>query len=1489
MFFAKINNLLKHGIIKKVLKIGLLTVSALLIIVVGLWLMVRTSLVQTWLAGKYLVKIEERIGGTIHLGKIKARLPNQIQIDDLVIWDQLGDTLLAIPETRIGIENYNFKTKEFNLSQVRMKDPFFYIQEDPGGGMNLAFIIETLQPDSGSVFSLDLKIDKIIIDNGRFRFHKFRTFPIDRQFSTDYMEYTGISLKATDFRVIPGVFGLYIQELSALELSGLQLDKMQAKLMHINKAWYLEDLKFGVNSSQFIFPDLSLEFSQDTTAKTLDRLIVKGHLSDKTHISESDLQLFLPELNGNRNISVSGGFSLANSNIILSDASLDYEELAGFIGDISISGIQDLLKADYNLRVDTMWYFPSDHDSSLPGLLVQTDTLDLPFNLDSLGVLSFSGIFAGNMKSFSTKGSFNSLAGSLIGNLNSQQGSEPDSRMINGSINGRIQNLDNLLETQLGISQIEINGDFSGTLTDLEKFDMDVDFKFPLLRYQEYEYRNVILKGRAIDKTFDGLVLIQDENIDLALEAVMDFHKQIPSFNIEMSLNNACLNELNISTLDSLEVLDLNLHGSFSGNSLENLEGQIWITDSYYQNTRGRLPIEEINLTIGPELGKRKINLVSDYIDARISGDIYLDAILSQLQLVGRRFLPLNISSPILENENLNDFIFNIQLKNPKPLTEILTPQIIFKDNTQVNGFIKKGGQEWELEGFSPQYVIAGKQFTDLAFRVVAANDSIHFTSSLGKLQFNRYTELDQLQFALLMTPEQITSRLSWENLDSLLTKGSIDTKMHFEPGLGKWPRSTVSIPQTQIIYKDSIWNISAFQLVMDKSLFRFDSLKIQHNEETLLVNGAISDLPLDTLYVEFHDLNLDHINTFKGRQGKFSLTGYVKGEARFFDLHQKGLFLADMQISDFAVNNELLGQTQILSSRRSDEKNIYMEVVSNRGDIATLGMKGTFNPTTDEIDFDLNLEKLRMNIFNGVLDPVLRDIRGIATGHVDVSGTRSDPLFNGDIFLQKAAFYVDYLNTRYTFTHHVKVTPGGFLINNLIARDKDGNEATVNGGVLHNKFKNLRLDLQMNVTNFLCLDTYETIGDAFWGKAYATGFASIYGPIKNIKIHVDATTAQGTDFSLPVSHRRKIREIDFITFIEKDNAFVDPDLFSYEEQPKNNDYDVDLTGLEVSLDIDVDPQARVQIIIDSQTGDVIRARGRGNLNIDVNTRGLFSISGDYLINEGDYQFTLQNMPLKRFEIEPGGSVMLNGPISNALIDVDAIYSTSAVLYDLVLDETNTDLRQRIPVECHLLMNGKLENPQLKFDIVLPPNSDDIARSQLSNLSQDEMNKQIFSLLILNKFSPLPGLSSSSSRSYESAGIATTTEVLSNQLNYLLSQISNDFDVGFNYRPGDELTSDEVAVALKAQLLEDRMTINVNGNVDVRSVETDANQLVGDVQLEYKITPSGKLMVKAFTRANDRLLYEYSQYTQGFGVFFREEFDSFGDLLKKYWDGIFKK
>ncbi|MFA6484608.1 MAG: translocation/assembly module TamB domain-containing protein, partial [Bacteroidales bacterium] len=78
-------------------------------------------------------------------------------------------------------------------------------------------------------------------------------------------------------------------------------------------------------------------------------------------------------------------------------------------------------------------------------------------------------------------------------------------------------------------------------------------------------------------------------------------------------------------------------------------------------------------------------------------------------------------------------------------------------------------------------------------------------------------------------------------------------------------------------------------------------------------------------------------------------------------------------------------------------------------------------------------------------------------------------------------------------------------------------------------------------------------------------------------------------------------------------------------------------------------------------------------------------------------------------------------------------------------------------------------------------------------------------------------------------------------------------------------------------------------NYDVRPSTTSTNQLVGDVEVEYKIKESGKVRVKAFTRANDHLLYEYAPYTQGVGLFYREEFDTFGELFRRYLNKLSRK
>jgi hypothetical protein len=331
---------------------------------------------------------------------------------------------------------------------------------------------------------------------------------------------------------------------------------------------------------------------------------------------------------------------------------------------------------------------------------------------------------------------------------------------------------------------------------------------------------------------------------------------------------------------------------------------------------------------------------------------------------------------------------------------------------------------------------------------------------------------------------------------------------------------------------------------------------------------------------------------------------------------------------------------------------------------------------------------------------------------------------------------------------------------------------------------------------------------------------------------------------------------------------------------------------MDLNFDLEVTPDAEVQLIFDSKVGDVMKGHGSGNLNINLNKKGDFRISGDYVIEDGDYLFTLGNVLNKPFSVENGGKIIFNGDIDNAEIDIKAIYKLKASLFEILQDDR---FKERIPIECQLNLTGKLFNPIVGFNIYLPT-QDEQTRTYLRNAisTEEELSRQFLYLLVMNSFysDPSYGLSSTSTTTTGTSAMAvTTTEMLSNQLSNWLSQISNDFDIGFVYRPGSgnkEINPQEVQVALSTQLLNDKVVIN--GNFDVRgtgSASNNTNQITGDFDAEVKLTE--KIRFKVFNRFNNPYTGKDEPYTQGIGIFFKQDFDKFSDLFRKKVKADMKK
>lgn len=328
-------------------------------------------------------------------------------------------------------------------------------------------------------------------------------------------------------------------------------------------------------------------------------------------------------------------------------------------------------------------------------------------------------------------------------------------------------------------------------------------------------------------------------------------------------------------------------------------------------------------------------------------------------------------------------------------------------------------------------------------------------------------------------------------------------------------------------------------------------------------------------------------------------------------------------------------------------------------------------------------------------------------------------------------------------------------------------------------------------------------------------------------------------------------------------------------------------------MDIEVTPDAEVQIIFDERIGDILKSTGAGNIQIRIDRQGNIRFFGDYTIQQGEYLFSLQNLINKRFDINQGGTVKWQGSPYNAEIDITAVYKLRASLSDLIDpvmgSETGSsqDLQRRVLIHTNLILGDMLQQPSIRFGLEMPTLDESREALVLDYISsEEELNRQVLSLLLLNRFYTPEHLrmSGNSNGRSENAALVTTTEMLSSQISRWFSTISNDVDVGFAYRPSDNITSEEFELALSTQVFNNRVTIN--GNVGYGKYQANTSKMVGDFDMDVKLNPSGTLRARAYTRSNEDLIYETSPTTQGIGLSFKEEFNDFRELLKKYWNAL---
>jgi hypothetical protein len=445
-------------------------------------------------------------------------------------------------------------------------------------------------------------------------------------------------------------------------------------------------------------------------------------------------------------------------------------------------------------------------------------------------------------------------------------------------------------------------------------------------------------------------------------------------------------------------------------------------------------------------------------------------------------------------------------------------------------------------------------------------------------------------------------------------------------------------------------------------------------------------------------------------------------------------------------------------------------------------------------------------------------------------------------------------------------------LFRDVTINDVKGNQAKLNGAITHNYLKDWNFDLEFKANNIQVLNTTASDNDVYYGEAYASGSTVIKGPLENLSFNIGLKSEKGTKIYIPLSNPEEISKTRFVTFVDQSNNITN----SLKQDS------VDFSGMTIDMSLEATTDAVISLVFDSKIGDVIEGTGKGNLRMTVSPTEDLKMYGNYELENGKYLFTMQNVLNKNFSLERGGYIRWNGDPYDANINISALYKPKVSLFDLFQDST---FKKNVPVMLKLNLTDKLFNPNISFDISVQ-NVDPTVETQIKRLinTEEEKYRQAISLIVAKRFTTPSDLSDRGGVSSGAIVGSNAYELLTNQLSNWASQISDQFDVNVSYNPGDQVTNDQIEVGVQTSILNNRMLIDVSGGTaNTPTNGQNTTNIVGDFNVEYMASKDGRFKLKAFNRSNNNTLINNinSNYTQGVGLFYRQEFNSFKDLFKK--------
>ena len=807
-----------------------------------------------------------------------------------------------------------------------------------------------------------------------------------------------------------------------------------------------------------------------------------------------------------------------------------------------------------------------------------------------------------------------------------------------------------------------------------------------------------------------------------------------------------------------------------------------------------------------------------------------------------------------------------LELERPEPVAALIHPSLAIKPGMKLEFNEKAGSISAAIPGWGWKgWTAHGLQLEgEIGQPSKATSGGVRLRVSLDHVMRGdeQWARDIALQCSPLEgTPENITFDLGWKGQTQSRIRGrhAILSEGH-----------AVNFEQFDFSFGPAQWSLSsetpAITEQQESQSWLFTGLDWTGDHGDISISGSLGREADQQIQVNATGLSVERwgqtIEDFNLKRLSGEITGQLTAQA----VLSSPTMRYNVDWSEAAYRGTSLGRVSAIGF--SDSAGRHRGTCSSFDTRENLRFTWDLMPNADE---DKSVALLQMwnwpvRTLNPMIAPDEIQFEGSLTGTVRVTDPVSNPALHGSLNIDELQVSVTQSGTSFGVEGEVILAGDLIAMDAAKITDAQGHQGVANLTVFHENWREFTYDVGIDIEEepFLCLDLEPGVNEFFYGQVVASGMVDVSGSLGRVQIEAQARSHEGTVFSLPLDGFDDPTLPDHFHFTSAQNE-VGP----VNEAPFN----IDLT-----LDIEALSGTEVEIIFDAEAGDYMVGTGTGQLSLVMSQNEEFGMRGAITLDDGAYGFSLRDLVHKDIELIPGGTLVWSGDPYEAEVALETAYRVDAALTPLLGPGPD---HGRTPVEVRMRITGAMSRPDIAFELLFPRASAATRAEANAVLSHEgETTRQAFALLVAGQFISLD----IGEFNAQNALIGNATELLSARISSMLSQLSDEVDIGLRYTPSGENTSgreeDELAVAMATRILNDRLKIK--GSLGARGVlaaPQSPSNFLGSVELEYQLTEDGRWILDAYSAPSGADLFQEGQ-RHGIGISHRVAAERFRDLFR---------